>query len=217
MATPTGAAIFRHLVKSLSTFVALALSSALASAHPADPAPAKSATSATPSPTPEPAAAIVAAEYEVKAEYLYNFGKFVSWPQEALTTEDPLVICVVGKDPFGAVLDETVRGKTVQERPLEVRRLATTERVRECHILFVPAAEEPRLPQIRRNLEGANVLTVGETEEFVRKGGGAIALLTRGQKVRFEVNLRSARNAGLELSSQLLKLASAVLEEDGSH
>ena len=158
------------------------------------------------------AAAAAASEYEVKAAYLYNFGKFVAWPEEALAGADPLVICVVGKDPFGAVLDETIRDKTVQEHKLTVRRMTNAERVRECHILFVSALEEHRLPQILRSMGGSHVLTVGETEGFVRKGG-AITLVARDRKVRFDVNLRAAHDAGLEMSAQLLKVAANVIEE----
>lgn len=153
-----------------------------------------------------------ASEYEVKAAYLYNFGKFVAWPEDALAAADPLVICVVGRDPFGAVLDDTIRGKTVQERRLTVRRLTNADRIRECHILFVSAAEEQRLPQILRAMGGSHVLTVGETDTFLRKGG-AIALVARERRVRFDVNLRAAHDAGLEMSAQLLKVAANVIEE----
>ena len=159
------------------------------------------------------AAAATAGEYEVKAAYLYNFGKFVVWPADSLPAAQPLSICVVGKDPFGEVLDQTVRDKTVQEHKLVIRRLTSLDRVRECHILFVSAAEEHKLPQILRITGASNVLTVGETEGFVRKGG-AITLVARDRKVRFDVNLRAAHDAGLEMSSQLLKVAANVIETE---
>lgn len=153
-----------------------------------------------------------AGEYEVKAAYLYNFGKFVAWPEGSLPSSDPLVICVLGDDPFGAVLDDTIKDKTVRERALTVRRIKSTDRVRDCHILFLSSAEEHRLPGVLRGMGSANVLTVGETDAFLDKGG-AITLVARDRKVRFEVNLRAAHKAGLEMSSQLLKVAANVIED----
>jgi len=157
------------------------------------------------------AAAVPPTEYEVKAAYLYNFSKFIEWPPNAaVATHAPLVIGVVGDDPFGPVLDETVRPKGVADEPrLVVRRFSRLEDVVHADILFISSSEAERLPQILKILDGASVLTVGEMERFAERGG-MIALKVEDKKVRFDINLDSVRRANLRLSSHLLKLARIV-------
>lgn len=157
------------------------------------------------------AAAPPPAEYEVKAVYLYNFSKFIEWPANAsAATRDHLVIGVIGDDPFGPLLDETVRPKSVADDPrLVVRRFTRLEDVVNANILFISSSEAERLPQILRILDGASVLTVGEMDRFAERGG-MIALKLEDKKVRFDINLDSVRRANLKLSSHLLKLARIV-------
>lgn len=147
-------------------------------------------------------------EYEVKAAFLYNFARFVEWPPDALRAE-PFVIAVLGRDPFGTVLDETVFGKTVAGRPIQVRRASRVDEVRDAQIVFVSASEGPNMPAILKALERPGVLTVGDVEGFAERGG-AINFTMQARKVRFEINPVRAEQAHLKMSSQLLKLATLV-------
>jgi hypothetical protein len=156
------------------------------------------------------AAAKEASEYELKAAILYNFAKFVEWPAEAFSDDSaPVVVGVVGDDPFQGSLDSVV-GKTANGRQVEIRRLNASQDLRSCHVLFVSSSEKTRLGQIVASVDGASVLTVGEMEGF-ESNGGMIRLTMEGSKVRFEINAGTARRAGLKISSKLLSLAKSVI------
>jgi len=168
--------------------------------------PSVAATPATPAAT----LAASATEYEVKAAFLYNFTRFVEWPPEALRDGDePFVIAILGRDPFGSVLDETVAGKTVAGHRIEVRRATRVDDVRDAQMVFVSASERATAAAILKVLVRPGVLTVGDTEGFADRGG-AINFTLQARKVRFEINPGSAEQAGLKMSSQLLKLATLV-------
>ena len=152
-------------------------------------------------------------EHEVKAAFLYNFAKFVKWPADGGPGKT-FVVAVLGEDPFGAVLDRTFAGKTLAERPVEVRRLAVADESADVQLLFVSASERARLPQVLKALEGRSVLTVGELDRFDEKGG-MIAFRVRDDVVRFDVNLAELERARLKMSSQLLRLAQRVLAPEG--
>jgi uncharacterized protein DUF4154 len=158
----------------------------------------------------------LALEYQVKAGFLYNFVKFVDWPASAFPpTGDAVIIGVIGEDPFGEILDQVLQGKTCcHDRKLVVRRLQRLEHVTECHVLFISASEEARLPEILRLLDGAGVLTVGDIEGFAERGG-MIGFHRESNKLRFEINADAASRAGLTISSQLLKLATRVIGKQG--
>ena len=144
-------------------------------------------------------------EYEVKAAFLYNFGKFVEWPESA---SGPIRICIVGDDPFGNNLEETVRGKTISGQPIEIKRLNREESPRGCQIAFISAAErKPRA--VLDLLQGASTLTVGESPNFA-KDGGIINFVLEDNKVHFEINSGAAERARLKISSKLLSLARIV-------
>jgi hypothetical protein len=162
---------------------------------------------AQPEPTP-PASSPT--EYEVKAAFLYNFARFVEWPAD--TGHDagaPFVIAILGRDPFGAVLDETVAGKTVGGRPIEVHRVPRVDDARDAQIVFVSTSERPNIPAILKALDRPGVLTVGDTDGFALRGG-AINFTVQARRVRFEINPAAAEQARLKMSSQLLKLATLV-------
>ncbi len=146
-------------------------------------------------------------EYQVKAAFLYNFAKFVDWPGDALGNGNgPLVIGVIGDDPFGGALDQAINGKTVKGRTLVVRRLKWGQDLRSCHVLFISSSEQKRLREIIESLRGASVLTVGDMGQF-NQHGGIINLILEANKVRFEINSRGADQARLRISSKLLSLA----------
>jgi hypothetical protein len=147
-------------------------------------------------------------EYEVKAAFLYNFARFVEWPPDRLRAE-PFVIAVLGHDPFGPVLDETVSGKMVAGRPIQVKRASRVDEVRDAQIVFVSASENKDLPAILKALDKPGVLTVGDVDGFAERGG-AINVTVQSRRVRFEINPTQAEQAHLKMSSQLLKLATLV-------
>jgi hypothetical protein len=155
------------------------------------------------------AAQKVSGEYQLKAAFLYNFAKFVEWPAGAFPSEAaPVTICVYGEDPFGRTLEELVRNERIGNRPLEVRRPDSLGRLGECHILYVSRSERAREGEVVSSLGEAPVLTVGESESFLRSRG-MIGFFLEENKVRFQVNLDAAESSRLKISSKLLRLAKA--------
>jgi hypothetical protein len=149
-------------------------------------------------------------DYQVKAAYLYNFGRFVEWPARAAATKgDSFTVCVLGEDPFGPALDATLAGETIDGKNVIAKRISTPEESSNCQILFVSSAEDGRVNKIIGALDKKAVLTVSDMPRFSQHGG-MIQFLLEGNKVRFEVNLTAAQRAGLTLSSELLKIATTV-------
>lgn len=156
------------------------------------------------------AVAASAPEYELKAVFLFHFAQFVQWPVDALPdSTTPLVIGVLGEDPFGPYLDETVRGETVQGHPLEVRRFRSPQEIDTCHILFVSPSQTERFETFRGPLEARSILTVSDASEFDARGG-MIRFITDRNRIRLRINLEAARSARLTLSSKLLRAAEIV-------
>ena len=151
-------------------------------------------------------------EYRIKAAFLYNFARFVEWPQEDAWNERKLVIGVLGKDPFGPILDETVRGKKTRGRPLEIKRLSHADDMASCDLVFVSSSERQRIETLLTALHGAQVLTVSETPNFLDKGG-MINFVIENERVRIDLNLSTTRAAGLSVSSQLIRVAREVHQE----
>ncbi len=149
-------------------------------------------------------------EYDLKATFLYHLAQFVEWPAAAFPTEEtPIVIGVLGVDPFGKVLDEIVRDEVVRSRKLRVQRYHSLEEIQDCHILFIGQSEASRLDQILSSLKNRSILTVGDTEGFALRGG-MVRFLTEKNKVRLRINVDSAKAAGLVISSQLLRATELV-------
>jgi YfiR/HmsC-like len=153
------------------------------------------------------AQAAISPESQVEAVFLYNFARFVSWPPRAFPDpQAPLVIGVLGEDPFGAYLDETVRGEKVNGRPLVVQRYRRVGEIKACHVLFISKSEGDRLEQILAALRGRSILTVSDADGFTGRGG-MIRFLTEKNKVRMQVNLDVVKSANLNVSSKLLRVA----------
>jgi hypothetical protein len=149
-------------------------------------------------------------EYQLKAVFLFNFAQFVEWPASAFPEPDtPLGICILGKDPFGGYLDETIRGETVANHPLTVRRYRSVDELKGCHILFVSRQEQNHVSEILDSLKGRSVLTVSDAERFASRGG-MIRFVTDHNRIRLRINLEAARAANLTLSSKLLRPAQIV-------
>ena len=152
---------------------------------------------------------------QVEAVFLFNFSQFVDWPAQAFPQPDsPIVIGVLGSDPFDGTLDEVVRGEMVKGRSLVVRRFQHIEQLTDCHILFISRSERPRLEPIVQMLKGRNILTVSDLDEFATQGG-VIGFVLTDNKIRLRVNLQAAKEAGLTLSSKLLRPAQIVGGEAG--
>jgi len=153
---------------------------------------------------------MVLGEYQVKAAFLYNFTQFTDWPPGAFpATNTPIVIGIIGEDPFGDTMDEVVRGEIIRGHPLVVKRLRTDEDLRSCHMLFISRSEKDRLPALLSQLKGSPVLTVSDTGDFAERGGMVNLLLVQ-KTVKMEINQAAAEEAGLQISAKLLKLARVV-------
>jgi hypothetical protein len=162
---------------------------------------------------PAPAQRAAFDEREVKAVFLFNFVQFVGWPPEAFEDpESPIVIGVLGDDPFGALLDEVVRGEMVRGRRLTVERFDRVEDVGTCHVLFVSPSEARQYGRILEALGARPTLTVGETPGFTARG--MIRFVVEENRVGLEVNAGTVRAAGLTISSNLLR-AARVVETEG--
>jgi hypothetical protein len=152
-------------------------------------------------------------EYRVKAAFLYNFAKFVDWPSQAFKTpQDPIMVCVLGHNPFGNALEEVLRGKSIEGRAFAFRQVADAEEASACQILFISSSEGKHFRSLYGNLKPAGVLTVGEARGFATDGGVINFKLDAG-RVRFEINVGAAEHAQLQISSKLLSLAQIVKTE----
>lgn len=151
-------------------------------------------------------------EAQLKAAFLFNFGRYVTWPTVA---GDSFSICVVGRDPFGSALDSIVAGEKLAGKPATVRRVEGAQEASACQIVFISSSEESRLQSTLAALsKSGNALTVSDIPDFVQRGG-MIQFVDEGNRVRFLVNLAAAKRAGLALSSELLKVAKVVNQDDG--
>jgi hypothetical protein len=147
---------------------------------------------------------------QVKAAFLFNFAKFVEWPSGTFANDRAAIILgVPDRDPLAAAL-ETLQGKMVQGRRLEIRRCREPEDFSRCQIFFASASEKARLPQILGSLRKSPVLTVTDNVNNFAKLGGIINLIIVDDKIHFEICEDNARQSGLKISSQLLKLAKLV-------
>jgi YfiR/HmsC-like len=145
-------------------------------------------------------------EYQIKAAFLFNFAKFVEWPASAFSeTNSPIVIGILGDNPFGNDLVKTVRDKTLNNRPLVIKEFHSSLEATNCHMLFISTSEKARLPQILEALRGVSVLTVSEMDRF-KEAGGMINFVREGNKIRFQINEAAAKSAGLKISSKLLNV-----------
>jgi len=149
-------------------------------------------------------------EYQVKAAFLYNFARFVEWPVTSFSgPHDPIVICILGQNPFGESLSEAIRGKEFGGRPFAVRLLSDLAPKLRCQILFVNSAATKLFRPAAGNLKVNAILTVGETPGFTEDGGVINFKLDSG-RIHFEINLEAAEQAHLNISSKLLSLAQIV-------
>ena len=149
-------------------------------------------------------------EYEIKAAFLFNFTRFIEWPSESFTDPaGPIVIGVIGDDPFGVELANAVKNRRVNGRSIVARYISSDEDARATHLLFVGMTRPEDLARLMRVLSGYPVTTVGESAAFTALGG-TITFVVQDNKVRFQINAESAEQVHVRISAQLEKLATTV-------
>ena len=152
----------------------------------------------------------VAKEFQVKALFLYNFTQFVQWPQHSFASPDaPLIIGILGEDPFGSYIDELVTGEAIDNHPIVVKRYANIEDVDHCHVLFMNITEKNEVKRMLDSLEHKPTLTVSETDNFARMGG-MVRFLREDERIGLRINTTAVKKAQLVISSKLLRLSDIV-------
>ena len=151
-------------------------------------------------------------ESQVEAAFLVNFPKYVDWPATAFAaTNSPICVAIFGDDDVAAEFNKIIQGgKVIGGRPVKFRRVVSADELPgDCQILFLGGSQRQRIPEILARLQGASVLTVGESDDFLAQGG-IINLAQRNKRIRLDVNLTAARQAHLSVSSKLLSVADVV-------
>lgn len=158
-------------------------------------------------------------EYQRKAEFLFNFAKFIDWPPGSFASpQSPFLVCVIGADPFGRVLDENLPGQTIGDRSVQIARFPGLQYLtesRSCQIVFLSASVSRHFREVMDNFRGTHVLLVGDMRGFATSGG-TIEFTLQENHVRFTINTDAAERAGLRVSSQLLSLAKIVHDGAGN-
>jgi hypothetical protein len=147
-----------------------------------------------------------AGEYQVKAVFLYNFTQFIDWPVSSFSSpSDPFVIGIIGEDPFGPYLEETIEGEKIGTHPIIIKHFAHTREIN-CHMLYINSTDEDWLEKIISSVSQKKILTVGDAPGFTRLGG-IIRFYTRDDKIKLQINLEQSKAAQLNISSKLLSVA----------
>ena len=163
------------------------------------------ASGAAPSATPS-------AEYQVKAVFLFHFAQFVEWPATAFpTAKSPLIIGILGDDPFGSYIDDVVKNEAITGHEIILKRYARAEDARGCHILFISRSEADRLTGIVSALATSPTLTASDADDFSQRGG-MVRFATEGGKIKLRINVNAAKSRGLSISSKILRAATIVSE-----
>ncbi len=147
-------------------------------------------------------------EQEIKAGLLYNFLKYTQWPESSFANTPSITVCVFGDDPFGGKL-RPMEGRTVHQRPIDLRQLRDVDEVEGCHLLYVSAGEKQRWPQLRRVLSNRNILTVSDFFKFA-DSGGMIEFERRDNRISAVLNLSVLRAAGLNVEDRMLRLVTVM-------
>lgn len=160
------------------------------------------------------APAQVAEDYQLKAIFLWRLAQFTDWPANAFErASSPIVIGVLGTNPFGDALDIAVRGETAHGRKLVVEYYRRVTDIKTCHILYITEPNERRAAQIIADLAGRSLLTASDTEGFARSHGGMVRFITEQNRIKLRINLKAVINAGLRLDARVLRAAEIVGNE----
>jgi hypothetical protein len=153
---------------------------------------------------------IATREYQVKAAFVFNFTQFVEWPTQSFANpETRAVIGILGKDPFGTYLDETITGESLNKHSLTIQHFKDADEITNCQILFINLSDKNELKAILEKLKGKNILTVSDANGFT-KLGGMVRLYIKDDKINIQINLDAVKEENLVISSKLLKLAEIV-------
>lgn len=151
-------------------------------------------------------------ESQVKAAYLYNFAKFIMWPEQSFAKADaPTQICVFNDHSFESTLKDIVNSHTVEGHPVKVIHVTAVSEAHACHILFISSLHGKQAGALIQALGGSSIVTVGETQGFLEEGGVILFVLQEG-KIKFQVNLRAAAQSGVRISARLLSVATRVVQ-----
>ena len=150
-------------------------------------------------------------EYKIKAAFLLNFAKFIHWPENSFSGDKQFFkICVLGENPFGSALT-AIESRTVGNRKIDLRYIDDVQQAEDCHLLFVSASEKDILTNIYKSLADRTIIMVSDVEGFA-SAGGVVEFVTKENKLTFIINLKRAREQGLEIHSALLNLAAEVIQ-----
>jgi hypothetical protein len=149
----------------------------------------------------------VSKEYQVKAAFLLNFTRFIGWPSSSFTSDQaPIIIGILGNNPFGNYLNEIVTDEKIGPHPLIIQQYKSINDLKSCHILFINKLETEYLAKVAEILKGKDILTVSDAPDFLRQGG-MILFFTKSNKIQFQINLDAVKTTKLDISSKLLRLA----------
>jgi hypothetical protein len=146
-------------------------------------------------------------EYQVKAVFLYNFSRFVDWPENSFNSPNaPFVVGVIGGDPFGYFLEETVKGEVVHNHVMTIHHFQDLSEIDNCHILYINYKDPDQIKKTLDAVNGKNILTVNDNSNFVRMGG-MIQFYTEMNKIKLMINSAAIKQSQLEISSKLMRVA----------
>jgi hypothetical protein len=155
----------------------------------------------------------ISREYQVKAVFLYNFCHFVEWPEKAFANpDDPLIIGILGDNPFDNYLEETIKGEEANGHSLVVKHFQNVNQISTCHVLFINVNGKDEVKKVLAALENRSILTVSETANFAKQGG-VIRFFTEDNRTRIRINLDAAKKAELTINSKLLKVSDVVTSQ----
>ena len=149
-------------------------------------------------------------ETEVKAVFLFNFAQFVEWSPEVFPQADsPIVIGILGKDPFGAYLEETISGELVNGHPLTIKRFSSLKQIAPCHILHINPSRSIRIDNVLKLVRGKGILTVSDAGNFAKQGG-MVQFVKDDENVKLRINLSAVKESNISISSKLLSLSEII-------
>lgn len=154
-------------------------------------------------------------EYDLKAAYVYNFSKFITWPSTAFeSSESDFKIVVFGSSPITGVLYKALKNRKIMGREISIKVIYSLDDLEDAHILFVSKGMQKEIKQVVSACEYQTTLVIGDVIEGFCQSGGIINFTQKSSKYRFEINNQAAQKSGLKISSKLLALARIISSEE---
>lgn len=152
----------------------------------------------------------VSQEYRLKAAFLTNFIRFISWPDEDMPNQrKEVILCVFGENPFGDAL-RRVEGKLLNNRKLRVVETTSIHDIPDCHLLFVSKSQKMHLQEVMHHIQHQPVVSVSDMAEFVTAGGGIEFVMVKQDRLSFIINRTDLMQRKLQIRSQMLELAQSL-------